>query len=194
MNKNLKYIKIKGTLKSRGEYITTPKEYRPYEAVTIVDSEGDEVHFQTLIISKRMDESLDYSKEITFYILRFKNKIKMAGVLYAVDTGTKKIYYPDLAKDLLIDFAMGTSLIMQLNREIGCIVVIIMFFLIVIGLILNNWFELDGTMSVWIGGIAGFMFVFSPLFTKGRRAGISEMESLLTRDGFDLSSTTNSKY
>lgn len=191
MNKNLKYIKIKGTLKSRGEYITNPAEHRPYEAVTLVDSEGDEIHFHSLIFSKRMDDALDYSKELTFYILRAKKKDKMAGVLYAVDTGTKKIYYPDLAIEALKSFALGTSLRIQ---NFGCLFPIAMFFLVVIGLTLHIWLDLDGTLSALIGGITGFIFMLYPIFTKGQRAGISEMQSILTKDGFDVGSTGNSKY
>ena len=60
IKKNLKYVKIEGTLKSRGEYATSPAENRPYEAVTIVDKDGDEIQFHTLSISKRMDESLNF--------------------------------------------------------------------------------------------------------------------------------------
>lgn len=194
MNKKLKYIKIKGRLKARGEYLTADAEYRPYEAVTLVDNEGDEIHFHSLIISKRMDDAIDYSKEITFYILRFKNKEKMVGVLYAADTGTAKIYYPELALDALKSFALGTSFRYQFAGNVGCILFIIMFFLVVVGLILHHWLDFNGTLSMWIGGIAGALFIFYPLLTKHRRAGIEEMKSILANDGFDVDYLANSKY
>lgn len=191
MNKYLKYIKIKGILKSRGEYITDSAEYRPYDAVTILDSDGEEIHFHSLIMLKRMDDAIDYSKEITFYILRARRKDKMAGVLYAVDTGTKKIYYPDLALEALKSFALGTSLRIQ---NFGCLFPIAMLFLVVIGLTLHIWLDFDGTLSALIGGITGFIFMLYPMFTKGQRAGISEMQSILMKDGFDVGATVNSKY
>jgi len=51
----VEYICIEGRIASRGEYITESMEYRPYEAVTLIDNDGDEVHFSMLSISKRMD-------------------------------------------------------------------------------------------------------------------------------------------
>lgn len=194
MNKNLKHIKIKGTLKSRGEYLTADSEFRPYEAVTLVDSEGDEVHFHSLIISKRMDDSIDYSKEITFYILRLKNKENMAGVLYAVDTGIDKIYYPNLTLNILKKFALNTSFRMQFANEVGCALFIVMFLLVVIAAILYNWFEVNGTLSLWIGGISGGVILFYPLFTMTKRAGIDKMHSILRNDGFDIGLKVNTKY
>lgn len=194
MNKNLKHIKIKGTLKSRGEYLTADSEFRPYEAVTLVDSEGDEIHFHLLIISKRMDDAIDFSKEITFYIFRLKNKEHMTGVLYAVDTGAKKIYYPNLTLDLLKKFALKTSVRMQIANDVGCALFIIMFLLVVFAAILYNWFEVNGTLSLWLGGISGGVLFFYPLFTMNKRAGIAEMHSVLKSDGFDIGLKVNTKY
>lgn len=188
MKDDLKYIKIKGTLKSRGEYITNPAEYRPYDAVTIVDNEGDEIYFHSLVISKRLDDTLDYSKEITFYILRFIQKNKMSGVLYAADTGVEKIYYPSLTIDLIKKF------LVEAHRDkmgrVGCLSIIT---IVVVSLVLYNWLELEGSSSLWIGLITGVIFALYKILTSDREE-ISEMKSILTRDGFSVGSTVNSKY
>lgn len=48
MKKELKYIKVTGSIVSRGEYDTNSLEMRPYTAVTIVDDQGEKLYFLRL--------------------------------------------------------------------------------------------------------------------------------------------------
>ena len=194
MKKNLKYVKIEGKLKSRGEYATSPAEYRPYEAVTLVDNDGDEIHFHTLSISKRMDESLNFDNPMTFYILRYRHKDKMVGVLYAIESDGTKVYYPDTAIPALK--ALG----LQVRNRYQVIVnpVGAMGILIVAGgalsLALGFGLGFDFATAAIIGfGGMGFYMVY-PLIFRSKGAGISKMLSILESAGFNTTSSTNAKY
>lgn len=194
MKKNLKYVKIEGTLKSRGEYLISPAEYRPYEAVTLVDNDGDEIHFHTLSISKRMDESLNFEHPMTFYILRYRHKEKMVGVLYAVESNGDKVYYPDTAipalKALGLQVRNRYQYIVNPGAAMGALLVcgggLSLAFSLVLGL------SFVPAVILGFGGM-GF-FIFSPLFFKEKGAGISEMLGILNSAGFNTTSNTNSKY
>ncbi len=194
MKKNMKYIKIEGVLKSKGEYITSPAEYRPYEAVTIVDSEGDEIHFHTLSISKRMDESLDFKQTMTFYILRYRVKEKMVGVLYAVECDGKKIFYPDTAipalKSLGLQVRGRYQFITSPQAAMGSII----FGGGGIATFLGAGLGFNPIIACVLGFGGLIFYLYSPVFFKSKGAGISQMQSIMQTDGFDTSSSTNSKY
>ncbi len=194
MKKNMKYIKIEGVLKSRGEYCTSPAEYRPYEAVTIVDGEGDEIHFHTLSISKRMDESVDFNKSMTFYILRYRVKDKMIGVLYALEFEGKKIFYPDTAipelKSLGLQVRKRNQFITDPAFLMG--IMILGGGLLALALCLGLGFDYKVAMLLGFGCMG--LYLFSPFIFQAKGAGLSEMKKILVAEGFNVTSRTNSKY
>lgn len=194
MKKNLKYVKIEGRLKSRGEYDSSIAEHRPYEAVTIIDNEGDEIHFHTLQISKRMDESLNFHNHMSFYILRYRRKEKMFGVLYAVECNGNKVYYPDTAIPILKSFALQSRNRYHFIREP----------VTAIGFIISGGGALSLALGFGIGidlvpaatfGFGGMaLYMHYPLIFKSKCAGISKMVDILNSAGFNTNSNTNSKY
>ncbi len=194
MKKNLKYVSIEGALKSKGEYKTSPAEYRPYEAVTIVDKDGDEIHFHTLSISKRMDESLDFNTQMTFYILRYRLKEKMFGILYAIEVEGKKIFYPDTALPALKSFGLTVrnryQFIVNPAAAMGA--------LVLVGGALSLGFGIGLGLGLIPGAVLGFggmsFYLYSPMIFKDKGAGISEMEGILNSAGFNAASSNNSKY
>ena len=163
MKRNLKHIKITGALKSRGEYATASSDYRPYEAVSIVDESGEEVHFHSLSISKRMDEEIALGKRQTFYILRVRAKDTMSGILYAVATDERKIFYKDV-EPVMRFFAA------QWGTNLGAI-----------GM---------GCRQAVPPGCSIALSSAVP-FIGNRKAGIPEMRNLLLKDGFSLKSSNN---
>jgi len=203
MKNSLKYIKIKGTLQSRGEYTTDPAEYRPYEAVTIVDDEGEEVHFYTLSMSKRMDDDLDFDQSMSFYILRHRVKDKMGGFLYAVECAGKKIFYPDTAIPYLKDFVLTSSgrypYIINSSAPVAALIVsgvLTVALYVALGAafgLTDKIMAIALVFGVLSFGLTGF-YMYSPVIFKTKRAGLSEMKKNLTDDGFDTTSGNNSKY
>lgn len=194
MKKSLKYIKIEGKLKSRGEYITSAAEYRPYEAVSIIDTDGDEVHFHTLSISKRMDEALDFNKPITFYILRCRVDEKLVGVLYAAESEGEKIYYPDTAIPALEALGLQVRTRSQFIANPSSALMIIAICGGILTSILSYGLRFDGVLAFFFGfgGIATYLY--APMMFKSSGAGIMQMQEILKTEGFSVASSTNAKY
>ena len=190
-----KHIKISGKLKSRGEYSMGSDEYRPYDAVTIVDDHGYEIHFTVLIIPKRLDEHIIYNKHTNFYILRIKDKLKMYGVLYAIKSEDKKIFYNDLAVSILKSFVNKQSLRCQLVTQspIGftvCLFIGAGIMTFILHFIVGISTEISSALSFLAIGA----FLLFPFFTSSSRAKLSEMYGILEHDGFSITSGSVSKY
>ena len=194
MKKNLKYVKIEGTLKSRGDYIISPSEYRPYGAVTIVDNDGDEIHFHTLSISKRMDEDLSFGKPMVFYILRYRQKEKLIGVLYAVENDGTKLYYPDTAIPALKSLGLQVTKRYQCMLDPTAMIAILIFGggIISLGFGVGLGFSFIPAALLGFGGVAGYLSL--PMIFQAEGAGISEMQDILDSSGFNTTASTNSKY
>ena len=195
MKKSLKYIKVEGKLKSRGEYLLSSAEYRPYESVTFVDHEGEELHFYSLSFSKRMDDNLDFSRDMTFYILRLRQKDKMVGVVYAVECDGDKMFFPDTAIPALQFLGLEASY----RSHLALKVFPLSFILVLV---------CGGALSLAIGYIFGFgtssavlgmggaaFYMYSPvLLFKRKLAGISKAYEILASDGFNTASNVSAKY
>lgn len=202
MKKSLKYVKIQGTLKARGEFETAYEEYRPYESVTIVDNEGVEVHFTNLSFSKRMDEEVNFNDEMTFYILRINHKGKMWGVVYALDIKGKKIYYPDTALPALRQLPLRVSKRFQILIKVpvmAAIVILVGGGVLGFGLdkLISTMFYLGGDLWTvpWIAGyVIAILWTMSPLIFRNKHAGISKMENILQTEGFTASPAAAAKY
>lgn len=194
MKKNLKYVKIEGTLKSRGDYIISPSEYRPYGAVTIVDNDGDEIHFHTLSISKRMDSDLNFGKKMSFYILRYRQKDKLIGVLYAVEANGTKLYYPDTAIPALKSLGLQVTKRYQCMLDPTALIAILIFGggIISLGFGVGLGFSFIPAAILGFGGVSGYLSL--PMIFQSYGAGIPQMTEILESSGFDTSTTTNTKY
>lgn len=194
MKKSFKYISIEGTLKSRGEYSTNSTEYRNYEAVTIVDKDGEEVHFHVLSISKRIDESIKYNTPMTFYILRQRAGDKMIGILYALESDNVKYYYPDTAIPILKSFAYQASFRSQIIADPYMRVGAIGLGGSALSAACYFASGIHPYAAMALGFGATIMYIAIPMFNKEKAAGISEMKEILQASGFDVNLKTNSKY
>ncbi len=195
MKGNMKHINIKGVLKSRGEYRTKSPLYRPYEAVTFIDAEDNEVHFNNLIISKRMDDALNLNETMTFYILRIRFNNQMNGVMYAVDTGSQKLFYSDTAVKAVRDFGMHSTMRHQFIKSPQVFV-----FMMAVGgaaLWAGLTFAIKG-IDPNISGFLGFgivaLYMVSPMMFKDGRVGMGQMNAILRENGFISSSEQSALY
>lgn len=69
----LKLIKIEGYLQNLSKYVEDAfRGVRVYKGITIVDKDGVEVFFDSLIIPVRNDEAIKNGETMTFYISRLK--------------------------------------------------------------------------------------------------------------------------
>lgn len=196
MKKKLKYIKVNGSIKSKGEYSKTSGVdlYRPYEAVTIVDQEGEELHFNSLIISKRLDDNIKINQPATFYILRYRDGETLHGVVYALDLEGKKLFFPETAIKTLCEMGLQCSI----RFTSGSNPFFTGFILVAIGLPvmagLIKFFSVGFYTSGFIGLASALMFLTWPMINSKKRAGIPEMYKILQADGFDTAGNTSSNY
>ena len=190
MSKKLKYIKIHGKITAMGTYDTIDVDIRPYEAVTVKDDAGDEIHFRMLMVPTRIDDKLKIDDEATFYILRHKNKKgQYAGALYAIDINGEKLFYPIDGWKAAKGLAQGLSMRYQLSRNpmvlLGGAGFAAVFFGFIVALI---FFALIGEKSaVLFGSIAGFTWIYFfmfPLVKSKRFAGQDIMLETMRVGGF----------
>lgn len=195
MKKSLKYIKVEGKLKSRGEHLVSATEYRPYASVTFVDHEGEELHFYSLSFSKRMDDNLDYSRDMTFYILRLRQKNKMVGVVFAAECDGDKMFFPDTAIPALQAMGLQASYRCHLALQEFQLSI---FFVLVCGGVLSLGIEYMlgfGTTSAILGMGGAAFYMYSPaLLFRRKLAGISKAYEILASDGFTTTSNVSAKY
>lgn len=188
MNGRLKYIAIKGTLISKGEQRMQSTIYRPYESVSIVDTDGDEVHFRLLTLPKRLDDKVDMSKTMTFYILRYWHKENFSGVCYAIEADGEKYYYPNEAIPMLKRLGLESGARgKMLSMMPGSAITVIGFLggALTVGLALGTSLDLATSSAVGFG--SAVLYILMPLFFRSKAAGLSEMKAGLKAAGFDLS-------
>jgi len=195
MQKGYRHIKITGILKSRGEYLTASLDSRPYEAVTFTDEEGEEIHFYTLVIPKRLDENIKLDQTTTFYVFRFRNGPAMVGVLYAIESDGEKFYYEESAIPLVESLALERSWRNKLMSSPSATT-----YLVIVGVGLNAWLH----FVLGVGGFLSFVISFGslgswlswPVLFTSKRAGLPQMKETLSKDGFVLHTpkVSTSKY
>lgn len=195
MNSKLKYICIEGRITSRGEYITESMEYRPYEAVTIIDNDGDEVHFSMLSISKRMDDLITLGEKCRMYILRFKHKNKLYGVLFAAEVSDRKHFYPETAIPALKALALKSRRRYPFISDSSAAGGSVLFLGGILGTAFSFGLDIKWIPSFITGLLVVGIWMYMPMILSSKNAGIKEMRQLLKADGFDLSTkTSSSKY
>jgi hypothetical protein len=190
MKRGLKYIKIHGRVKSRGEYGMDHPEYRPYQSVTIVDSDGDETHFLALSFPKRLDDILEFGQIMDFYILRYRVKQKVMGIIYAVEIDGKKIFYRDAAIPALKSFALSVRFRCRyILSNPGWIFAVFLgggFFALPLWAWLGrNKVDYNGTISIAICMGLPTLYILSPIIFQRRGAAISKMLKSLKAEGFN---------
>ncbi|MEL0616474.1 hypothetical protein V6243_06480 [Cobetia marina] len=191
MKKDMKYIKIKGVMTSRGEYNTAPDEHRPYEAVTVVDEDGVRVHFHTLFISKRMDEDVSLGEPYTFYIFRYRFRSKMYGALFAIEKKGKKIYYPDTSVSVVKAIAASTSIRNYLTSLHGSFLLLLAF----IPLGIAFAFPVNAYYLLFLATVlGGCFFMFYPRIFPSKYIDLPQMKKVLEEDGFEVGDSGDSKY
>ncbi|MFT6905189.1 MAG: hypothetical protein ACJAS1_001843 [Oleiphilaceae bacterium] len=86
LKKNIKDITVNGVIKNLGEYDANLMELRAHEGVSIIDEDGDTLHFSMLLIPKSLSDKIKLGKSTTLNIIRIKSKSKLIGSVYAVKT------------------------------------------------------------------------------------------------------------
>lgn len=86
LKENIKDIIVNGIIKSLGEYDTSLMEVRVHEGVSILDEEGDTLHFSMLLIPKSLSDKINLGEKMTLNIIRIKSKKRLVGSVYAVKT------------------------------------------------------------------------------------------------------------
>lgn len=193
MKKTMKHVTIDGVLKSRGEYFENAA-FRTYEPVSLVDKDGDEVHFYSLAISKRLDDRIAYNTPMRFYVFRDRRKGKLFGYIYAVEIGDEKIFYPDIEIPGLKGFAyQGLERSQFINNPpVGFMAVLMAG--VPLSLLLK-YFIGSGFLETAIIIIPVLTFyMFKPAFSKAKFAGIKEMKQTLSSAGFNIDSKSAAKY
>lgn len=189
MGKNLKYIKISGVMTACGTYDTVDVDIRPYEAVTIKDDAGEEIHFRMLMIPARLDDKFNVGQATTFYILRHKDKKgQYAGALYAINVNNEKIFYALDAWKAIKTIARITSIRGFLTSNPLVLAFLGLaggfFFFWTTFLILENFFGLSAVFLA-IAAVAWWLyFLLFPLFMSKKYAGESIMLETMRADGF----------
>ena len=189
MGKNLKYIKINGVMTACGTYDAVDVDIRPYEAVTIKDDSGEEVHFRMLMIPARLDDKFNINQATTFYILRHKDKKgQYVGALYAINVENEKIFYALDAWKAIKTIARMTSTrgVLTSNPMVLAFLGVAggLFFYLIIYLILGQIF---GNYAVFPGFAAAafwIYFLLFPTFKSKLYAGESIMLETMRADGF----------
>ena len=199
--KNFKHIKLHGEMISAGEYDTADVDIRPYEAVTLKDMHGEELHFRLLLVPKRLDDAYMLKEEVTFYLLRHKNKKgQLIGALYAIEKGNDKLYFPDHAWKAIKTVAQAGSrrgillaipVLFALVAPLGAFIAFMIMFLL---------FSPLGSFISTTGGLAAAAFwvyaLLFPIIKTRKYVNFEEMESIIHANGFKpmaLSSATG-KY
>lgn len=192
MKKTMKHITINGVLKSKGEYFENAA-FRTYEPVTLVDQDGDEVHFYSLAISKRLDDRISYNTPMRFYVFRDRRRGKLFGYIYAVEIGEEKIFYPDIEIPGLKGFAhQGFERSQVTTNPLG-------IFAVFFGGILLSWvvrhpLGIDFILTAILVIPSLAFYIYKPAFSKAKLAGIKEMEKTLSSAGFNINSKSAAKY
>jgi hypothetical protein len=197
--KELKYIKVSGAIVARGEYDASAVNSRPYTAVTIVDEQGEQLHFQALIIPKRLDDQITLNKPMHFIILRFRGKKGMVGCLLALETDGRKLLYLDEAADLIKSFTreLSTSYqVMKINTMAFAIFAVVGGYLCVgaamlAGAVLGKFI---GSVLAFAGvGLWGAKLLY-PFVQWKAYAGLPEFEALLAAEGYRAQAPVSDKY
>jgi len=84
LKENIKNITVNGVIESLGEYNADLIELRAHEGVSILDEDGDTLHFSMLLIPKSLSDKINLSKKMTLNIIRIKSKKRLIGSVYAV--------------------------------------------------------------------------------------------------------------
>ncbi|HAG73779.1 MAG TPA: hypothetical protein DCL66_16385 [Gammaproteobacteria bacterium] len=181
-----KYIKITGVMQKTGEYELEHDLFRPYDAVTFIDSEGLEIHFHKLCVYKRLDDKFKVGQQATFYILRSWIGGMLVGDLYAVEINGEKFFNPDTAIPQLEEHVFNLSSRAQVPVIIAGLFALLAFFATCI----IEVFIFPDTEINFLGWF--FMFWVWPLMwtfsvDKEGIAKIKEMKADLAADGFDIS-------
>ena len=189
MNKNTKYIKITGIMKTAGEYVATNPNWRPYENVTFVDTDGLEIHFEKLGMIPRLDDNIGLGKTCTFYIIRQRTpQGKLYGELYAVETELGKFFYPELTNVRVQDFAFATTKRGGYVNAGGVVVLalVMAFFAGWAGAVISD----ASNISMGTAFLATFLpplaYTIAPIFNKAKIADIKGMLANLKAEGFDI--------
>ena len=186
MKQSMQYIKLEGTLRSRGEReaYDQNRDIYGYDNVTIVDKDGREVFFKWLGVPVRLDDAINSASPDTFFILQSKGaQNDLRGLLYAAKSGEKKLFYRDGAVEGLTMFGLAQSSRVKLYRGSGGAVGMLTLALIV-GIALG---VLTGLGLVAILGIAGtFVFMMWPTFMRKKRINLDETLARLKNEGFDI--------
>lgn len=147
-----------------------------------------------------MDEILTYSKLMTFYILRFRRKEKLFGVLYAIENEGEKVFFKDTAipaleqfgsmlygrRQLLADPSTGSFMLVGGALLFGFIPAVI--------LNASGFSDEAALISAIISGGSYIYYALYPSLRKGKVSGLAEMKLKLKKNGFDLDSVSKLKY
>jgi len=202
MKRGLKYIKVSGQLVSRGEYETSIIDVRPYEAVTLIDEGGEELHFSLLHIPKRLDEHLDQGEKAIFYLLRHRSRENYVGALYAIEVGGKKIFYREIAIGLAKMLARSLSFRIQVMKNPPAFFAYCFFGVLAgSGIFLFTWYIVDLVLGRFLGGLAGCaaaaawaVLLTYPLVRGNKYAGIAQLEQTMALEGFHSMAQPIGKY
>ncbi|MFH2093602.1 MAG: hypothetical protein ABIJ31_14685 [Pseudomonadota bacterium] len=187
MKNCLKYIKINGKLKSRGDFGHNSSGFRNYNSVTIVEKNGAQVCFQSLGVSEQLDAHMDLDQEMTFYILQAQDNLTITGIVYAIVLKKKKLFYPDTTIPALQAFAA----VLQKRYPIVTNPMLFVGTCFTVGMLvsiaLSKAFGLDIILTMLVAsGVTG-VYILGPVINKSKNAGLDQMINILTSDGFDLS-------
>jgi len=186
MKENMEYIKVEGTLKSKGEREVYDKDRNiyGYDNVTIVDSKGQEIFYNWMGVPVRLDAAIESDAPDTFYILQSTGaQGDKTALLYAAKSGEKKMFYQDGAVDGLAMFGLAQSLRTKFVKGSGGAVGVVTVSLIsgiAIGVI-------TGVAPLGLLAVAGtFVFVMWPSFRRKSRVNLDEAFQELRSDGFHV--------
>lgn len=186
MKKNMQYIKIEGSLRSRGEREIYDKnrDVYGYDNVTIVDNKGRELFFNWLGVPVRLDDAIKSDIPDMFYILQSKGaQGDLKGLLYAAKSGEKKIFYYDGAVKGLTMFGLAQSLRAQfVKNSRGAVGLLTLC--IIVGIAVG---VVTGAPLLALPALLGTcVFMMWPTFKRKERVELDEAFSDLKSEGFDI--------
>ena len=199
--KNFKHIKLHGEMISAGEYDTADVDMRPYEAVTLKDVNGEELYFRLLMVPKRLDDAYKLKEEVTFYLLRHKNKKgELIGALYAIEKGGEKLYFPDQAWKAIKTVAQAGSrrgillaipVLFTIVAPLGAFIAFMIIFLLFTPL--GNFISTTAGLAAAVFWVYALLF---PIIKTRKYVNFEEMESIIYANGFKptVVSSASGKY
>lgn len=190
-----KDILIEGKVSRLGEYSTAPILDRNRAGVSIVDNDGETLHFAGLEMPKTLDDKIRPGEQVSMKILRFRFNDHNLGFLYAVKPEKEGKWFTDTnLKTKLGEFLFYGYKRFRVLRLAGCIMfgifgapVLWLAFWAAMGFSNGGWAALAGT-------VISISLFWWPVMFAGKTARVSEhLEGLIDEGAVNLSAAID-KY